>query len=362
MKTEVQEKINIMPLEDCLEKISEKQLKELYEESLLVNEEKRPKRMSKEEKIEYICNNLMTKYMAALFFLSSDEIKTLKEAIYNNNLTEISQKLIDNNYIFKLEDKYLIPEEIKEVIKEANTKKIDEDKKNLLVNYYIVSNGVLKIERLQSLIKESGFKITKKEINDIAKQYNYIIQNNIIYINEVAKSLDEDNGLIEIKESADYKIVSFEEAMKVMLLIENIDATEEISKILKKKIKNIQKLSIMVEVIFSCILLTEDFEELVEDSLEGFEVDLNEDELDELYSLLEDISHMTPSWVLNGYTPHEMYCNEEDEYELDCSFKNLSEEEKKEIYIFNYVMINGLISIDKLVEILNEKNDIKTNK
>jgi len=156
----------------------------------------------------------------------------------------------------------------------------------------------------------------------------------------------------------DYKVVSFEEAMKKMLFIENVHAPEKISKILKKKIKNKQKLSIITETIFSLILLTADFEDLVEEALEGFEVNLNEDELDKLYSLLEDISHITPSWDLNGHTPHEMYC---DNLEEDI-FEDLSDEEKKEIYIFNYTMINGIIGIDKLIEILKEHHNLKANK
>jgi len=162
MTLKVQEKIKIIPLKDCLERISEEHLEELYEESLkIVKEKKFPKR-KKEEKIEYVYRSVLAKYMATLLLLSSDEIKSLEEIIYNNNSTKVNQMMIDNNYIFEIEDEYLIPEELIEIIKESNTKNLEDDKKNLLANYYIISNGVLKVERLQTLVKESGLKKNKK--------------------------------------------------------------------------------------------------------------------------------------------------------------------------------------------------------
>lgn len=63
-----------------------------------------------------------------------------------------------------------------------------------------------------------------------------------------------------------------------------------------------------------------------------------------------------PNWFLNGYSKHEMFCK--DDFDMD----ELEEEEQMILYVLNYISINGIISIDKLLEILSKEHNFRVSK
>ncbi len=318
MKKEVKEKIKIKPLRECLEQIPSDKLEELYKESLERVGEKRPKKITKEEIIEYVYGDIVAKYMASLLFLSPKEIKELEEEINGNFIGEISNTLIEESFVFIIKDKYYVAEELIEALKEIKSKDMSNGKKALIVSYYIMSNGLLKVDKIIELMKETGYDITKREIIDIVKEYNFIIKNDIVYLNEVAKQFNEENKLLKIKEKNKYKIISFEEALAMMSIIENIKHSGAIEEVLKKKVKNEEKLNEIAETLLNVISLDIEFVSNVDKVIEDNNIELTVDESDNLINLLGDICEVIPSWSLNGFTPCEKYnfeAGEDENYE-----------------------------------------------
>ena len=361
MSTEVKEKINTKPLMECLEALPDKKIEELYDKVLDITGEKKHKKASREEKIEYAASGILAEYMSSLILLNKEEINEIEKRIHSSKTNKIEQDLIDNNYIFEIDGKYFIPEELKEIFARFNSKKVDSSKKGLLMSYYILVNGLLKIETLIDLMQKSSYNVTKKEIITFVKKENYIIEDNIIYLSKIVKIINKNNELLELKETSKYKIVDMGEAMLELAMLKKINPHEKISSFLNKKVKNKDKCQEISEFIYNIICLNEDFEENLDNLLNEYNINLNEDELDELYDILEGLCHVLPSWSLNGYTPHELYCNEIEDYDVG-SFEDLPDDDKKEIYIINYVTINGIIKIDKLVDLLTNNHQLKTNK
>lgn len=131
MSTEVKERINTKPLMECLEALPDKKIEELYDKVLDIADEKKHKKASREEKIEYAASGILAEYMRSLILLNKEEINEIEKRIYSSKTNKIEQDLIDNNYIFEIDGKHFIPEELKEIFARFNSKEIDSSKKGL---------------------------------------------------------------------------------------------------------------------------------------------------------------------------------------------------------------------------------------
>lgn len=361
MKTKLKEQIVIKPIKECFDIINEDIIEELYEKAIKITKEKKIKR-SIEEKTEYIIGYEIANYMSLIIFLNNNQIKSLEDILYKNKLNieteDLCKLLLEEQLIFKVEDTYYVPEELKETYEDSKKTKLNKDKTKILVAHYMVTNGVLEVKRLINLINESGYEITKKELLDLAKEENYKVKKDVIYLNEYAEIVNEDNTFLESKESMDYKVASISDAFATMMLIDSISPLKDLEKILKKYIKDKKELKELLDLIFNVLLHDFDFEEEIEYIFEDKKINLGKD-LEKIYDVLEEYSHILPSWSLNGYSEHEFLCDEE---EFEDDFEELSDEEKLEIYVINYVGINGIISVDKIIEILNKEHNLKVTK
>ena len=61
-----------------------------------------------------------------------------------------------------------------------------------MFHYYLTINGLIKVDKLLELMKESDLKVTKKEIIGFAKKHDFEIENDIIYLNHTVKELNND--------------------------------------------------------------------------------------------------------------------------------------------------------------------------
>lgn len=365
MKTKTKEEIIVKPLKEILNMIEKDEYEILLEEALDNFEQKKKAKLTKEDQEGYILGDMLAKYISILVILNNKDSKIMKEIIEERKVSdkenELYIQLIMDNIIFNIEGTYYLPEEIESAYKESKNTEIDETKIKILSAYYMITNGVLEVNKLINLIKESGFETTKKEILNIVKENKYTIKKDVIYFDSFAEFVNEDNKLLEQKETFEYKIVTLDEALSKMILIEEASKLDDIKKIIKKNIKNKKELENILELIFDVLLLNDDNQEKIEAILEEKKINLGKDE-EKFYFILEKISHILPSWKLNGFSEHELFCIDEDDFEDCCDFEDLSDDEKKEIYIMNYVEMNGIITIDKLIEILNNEHNLKTNK
>lgn len=362
MKTKVEEAIIIKPLKEILNMIDKDKYEEILKEALDNFNQKKKRKLTKEDQEGYITGDMLAKYISLLLVLNNEEYETMKKIIeekkISNKKNALYNRMIENNIIFNIDDTYYLPEEMEGAYKKSDFQKLTMAKIKVLISYYIIINGLIKINKLIELVDESGYKVTKKDILEVIKENNYILNKDIIYLNEYAKSANKNNKLLEIKELFEYKVLPFNEALEEAVFIEMSKRLEEPKKILQKKIKDKDKLENTLEMIFNIMLLNVALEEHIKALLKERNIDLKQDE-EKFYSLLKEQAHELPSWCLNGASEHELFCMDEEDY-LD--YEELSDEEKKEIYVMNYVGINGIISIDKLLEILNSGHNLKTTK
>lgn len=366
MSTKIkEEKIIVKPLKEILNMIDKDKYEALLEEALDNFEKKKKTKLTKEDQEGYIAGDMLAKYISLLILLNSEDTKIMKEIIKEKKIpdknNELYIKMIDNNIIFNIKGTHYLSEEIERAYEESKNENIDETKIKALVIYYMITNGLLDINKLVELIKESGFNITKKDVLEVVKENKYTVKKDIIYFNDFAEDVNKDNKLAELKGLFDYKMVTLEEAVSGLFLIEEASKLEDIKKILKKTIKNKNKLETILETMFNVILLNDEIEEKIDLILETENIDLKKEE-EKFYLILEELAHILPSWKLNGFSEHELFCIDDDDLDDYPDFEEFPDEDKKEVYIINYVGINGIITIDKLLEILNNEHNLKTTK
>lgn len=258
--------------------------------------------------------------------------------------------LIEKYMLFKIDDNYYFPKEFEDFLLDTEQEEFNENKANIIIDYYIMINGIIKMDRLISLVKKSGFEITKDDIIKIVneKDSTYIIRDDVVYYNDFAIFLDE-NELFELEiDDADRKIVDFNEALAKIMGITTFVYSSDVFETLKKLKLSEDKLISLIQSVFGYIMSGSDDEEIFENIFEARDIELKSKEKEELYEMIWDISFQTPSWNLGGYSREDI-----------CVFE---EEEEIKFYIIGYILINGVIKVDKLLEILREYHDIDITK
>lgn len=91
-------------------------------------------------------------------------MKDQKDLINGKEISNISNKLLEDYFVFKEDDTYILPKEIKEMYLFCSQEKSQKEKYLLAISFYMEINGVLKIEKLIDLLKETGLKLSKKKI------------------------------------------------------------------------------------------------------------------------------------------------------------------------------------------------------
>lgn len=370
MKTKTKKELK--SLKYYLEKMTKKELEETYDDYLSIDEDM--KKGTKKEIVEYLYEAIMNEYSLINIIFDQEEINEIKEDIKNENFDE---EYVGNNLIFKTENGYEVPEELVKTLNEENIPEMNDKNKNMIFSIYVLINGLIEVDKLIDLMKQSGVKITKKEVKEYAKANNFILKDDVIYLNEMLEELNINNNLINIKNQSEYKIIKLKDMIFTMGMLDSSRFIEEINVFLKKKVKrlNDSEIKSLKEIIFNIISISIEFEKIVERCLKDFNIKLNKKDKEEFLDLLEEICYQIPSWTLNGYSPmeqdidlDELLEGYDDECQCEfCSnhkdgFESLSKEEKINAYINVYLLINGIIEIDKLVEIINNYHNIKVSK
>ena len=350
MKQKMQEKIIIKPFNECLDLISEDTFDELYEETMSMNEAlkklKKPK-MTKKQKKEYIKGYILAKYLTFIMFSSEEELSKLEKLISTKTITDdtlqMLKMLINERLIFKVENGFCFPEDLKKVNKDTKNLNLKEDKTSILTTYYMLTNGVLEVSKLVDLITKSGFKTTEKEIIEISRTNGYKLDKDVIYFDNFAVESNKNNELLKLKNALDYKVVSIDDAINTLVFLEAPQLLAESKTVLRKFFLDDIDLEETLDSMFKMLLLGWNDKQNIDKLLKSKKIKLGKDKEKFDESLIE-VSHSMPNWFLNGYSKHEIFCK--DDFDMD----ELEEEEKIILYIVSYVSINGIISIDKLLE------------
>ena len=375
-----------MTIMECLDKLDKKELEKLYKHSQVGHSKRK---LSIEEKKKSIYTEVLAKFMLLSMILSDEEIKQLDDLINGKEINHISENLQNYNFIFKIDNEFIIPKEIKEAYSIFQKEETQNSRKNIAISTYLKMNGVLEIDKLVELLNISGINIAKKDITKIAKENDFIIKKNKIYFDEIAVTLDKHIDLITFKNDKVYKEVSLLEMLQMSIKDEAHNYLEKLSNILSKVIKKKDKLSFCTGKIYLMICLGGNYEENIDNLIQNNNIKLTKKVEKDLYDLIEKIYINTPSWELNGYYPYELY----DEYEpdesysekdianvlgfteddldfedflednyMDDEFDVLSEEEQKMLAIHTYLTINGVMRVEKLLDIIKNHHNLNITK
>jgi len=134
----------------------------------------------------------------------------------------------------------------------------------------------------------------------------------------------------------------------------------KLERIVSKYIKDKQKLNDITNTIIDFVQIGYDINGYIQVIYIREQMDINIVDRDNIDTIVMDIYNNYPIWKLNGYSNKEL--PKDNTYE-DVPQDNLFSTEELTInYIIGYVLINGIIKIDKLLEILKDEHNINLRK
>lgn len=342
-----------MKLKQCLENISPKEIKKLkiaYKKDETISL----------ENLEY---EILSSLIDTLIILTDTEINTLKSLYKNQDLSKVSPYLIDKGLVYKNKTKYILPEEILEVFPCIFDEEFQNSRLLLVISIYLSSNGAIKIKDLITLMAKSDVKISEKRLKTLAKSAHYKIKNNTIYLNEISEEIDKELSIAN-KNSKYHKIFDLKEILDLIYIKEEY-FPNKISEVITKLINDKEKVEMLAQSTISYLTIgITDEMSLIDDILEG-ETKLNKKQKDKLLEILEEATDILPIWIDAGSCfLEDINAKEERQQRIKKytqtkeSRASLEEITKLTNYIIAYVTINGVITIDKLLEILENNHQI----
>lgn len=335
--------------EDSIQKylstITEQYLKELYGNIESPNKNNKS-RKAKEKEIYADIGNKTLKRLTNM--KSFEEINQLKNILEGKSEPENEEK-VKNEFIFF--DKYgdkkqFIPMEFKEMLNSGICEKVLECKIGSSIFTYVTANGLIPINRLLNLIIESGFDISKEELLKLLdiRDYGFKKENDIIYADYELKEHYEKINLLKNKEQCSYRVFSIEE------IEDHVDKYIELRKKLINTLKKyLNKYPDVIFIIELDILFSDINEKNFYDLIKERNIELTDKECKDLYKIIKSISNKIPKWLYNGYI-------HEEDIVKSTVMGMRTNEEKRDLYLYYYLLINGIIKIDKLKELLEKSN------
>jgi hypothetical protein len=332
--------------EDSIQKylgtITEQYLKELYGNIESPNRNNKSRKSKEKEIYADIENKILKKLTNMKSFEEINQLKNILEGKSKLGLEKVKDKFI---FFDKYGDKkQFIPMEFKEMLNSGICDKVLECKIGRYIFTYVTANGLIPINRLLKLIIESGFDINKEELLKLldTQDYGFKKENDIIYADYELKEYYEKVELLKAKEQYNYRVFSDEEIEDYS---NNLELRKKLINTLKKYLKKYPGVIFIIEfdVLFSDIN-----EKKIYDIIKEQNIELTDKEYKDLYKVIKSISNKIPKWLYNGYV------HEEDI--VKSMAMGSTNEEKRDLYIYYYLLINGIIKIDKLKELLEKSN------
>jgi hypothetical protein len=366
--------------EECLGLLDTKQINKLYEN--LGFDEKKDIEGKKTDITESFTSFLMINSMT----FTDYELDELHNFINGKEIDDLDGLLTKYNFIFEIDGIYYVPLEFVDVINLSVTEESRKDVRRIAISCYLESNGVLELDNFVNLLRLTGLNVSKKELKSILKDCDYEVINNRAYSCEVAKRVDNDDTLYNFKSTRNFKVFSLAEIFKNMFTVCGHNYCSKLEAILVRKIDNPDKLDFIVNATYDMIRIGGNYEENIDNMLDSNDVKLSKNEKKKLDKLITTIYQNSPSFELNGYYPYEIFDDmevdddvdlehlledfESDESDDECLYDELSNgafdyltlSEKQDTLITIYLNINGIIRIDKLLDIINNYHNVKLTK
>lgn len=272
--------------------------------------------------------------------LTDEEVNQVKKIIEGKKVKSISSRLIDNFYVFSENNKYLVPQQIENII---NSDTVNRGRQRMAIEFYIQATGLIDIPILIDLIKKSGISILKEDITKFINESEnaYKIVDNKVFITLLEDSLDK----FKTYEEVEYKVYKLEEMFQLMHGAEIKDTIERYIEILEKysSEERATKICLIIEYF---VKMYGDEINIVNEVLKKEQLFLEPEDKKELDIITELLYYNGPSWFYKGNTPSETW--------------NRKGIKKK--YIHTYLIFNGALKIEFLINYLRENHRIYLDK
>lgn len=258
-------------------------------------------------------------------------------------------------FLLEIDGNYVMPEELVEIYTKIKKQGINNYKKNKVINFYIMINGIITKDQLLDLCKENIDDIKLNDAINWIKENNYIYDDNHnIYENKVAKNLAKNSDFMNAKLKHPFNLYSMETIILFNLINEYKIYEECIIEILEEKVGKTVATTIATD-IKNSFKVGLDYEESIDRILCNYDVELDNIEKEKFNLVVYNMYNNTPIWNLNGSFS-------KDKKIAELNFYHLSTTKQIKIFIDNYLAINGAMKITKLLEILNNHHNYKISK
>lgn len=216
-----------------------------------------------------------------LDLISEEKMSKLEKLISTKTITDdtlqMLKMLINERIIFKVENGFCFPEDLKKVNKDTKNINLKEGKISILATCYMLTNGVLEVSKLIDLITKSGFKATKKEIIEISKTNGYKLDKDVIYFDDFAVELNKNNELLKLKNALDYKILSLDAIINTLDFLEHPQLLIESKTVLRKFFLDDVELKKTLDSMFKMLLLGWNDKQNIDKLLKSKKIKLGKD-------------------------------------------------------------------------------------
>ncbi len=347
---------------DYLYQLDSERLNQLYENSLLRVKESKKKDVKKEQKINTVYDDISFNIVTCCALMVDEDIQMFKDIFSGKKISFIPQKFLSSNIICMEEEdshiSYYMYRDIQEAVKKIFLKDgISEDRIPLVVDFYLRANGVLSLDKILELVEITGFHISLSKLEEIISSAGYRLENNLVYYNDFAYDMNSESNFFDSKEEVEYPIFSLEEVVSRSIIMSMM--FDGVLQFLKKNVKDKTKVEETFENFINFVCYGSNYKELVEQYLSKQKIQFSSKKMGELFKILQVTYFAVPSWELNGNSPMDFF--EEDSLDED-DFESLSKEEKVEVLVHSYMLINGVMKFKDLIDILEKHHNIKTNK
>lgn len=327
-----------LTLKECLKTLSKEEIE--YIDKKIPNELKQGKKL---DNIEAFITSFAS---MTINVMSMKNAQLIKDVIDGKEVGKDIEKFVNLNFIFKIEDKYIVPKEIREIFENETMEERNARLIEGAYNFYLNINGVLNIDTLVDLLNKSDIELTREEV--LERSTDYILDNDKIYLNALAIELDKKYDIYNNNKNNEYATYKLEDMMFLAYWMEEHDHLEKISNILGSKLQDNQLVEQIIFDTFEIMMAGYNTQEEIYSYLETFNVKLTKKEKVAIENTIDEVHSFLPLWSKNG--------------KMNIKIDEMDEEDLSAEYIEAYILINGLIEIDKLQELLEKNHSIKLTK
>lgn len=310
---------------------------------------------NKDKNIKKLINNIEIGFILYILSANKKQLQLIDKIVANKDFEITDESLIDKMFLLETDGNYAMPEELVEIYTKIKKQGINNYKKNKVLNFYIMINGIITRDQLFDLCKENVNDIKLNDVINWIKENNYIYDDNHnIYENKVAKNLAKNSDFMNAKLKHPFNLYSMETIILLNLINEYKIYEECIIEILEAKVGKTDATTIAAD-IKNSFKVGLDYEESIDRILCDYDIELDNIEKEKFNLVTYNMYNNTPMWNLNGSFP-------KDKKIAELNFFHFSTIKQIRIFVDNYLEINGAMKITKLLDILNNNHNYKISK